>query len=1135
MRVVTHTEPINQAVIITVEVPMLSRSLTFRTDWTATRRAAYRWTLHDLDPGSTIDIEVAGRTESAIADESGTAVFEWDGMDAEGERPGPCIAVATVDGEQRRARLGRWDPVTIGLGGLMLSGYDYLDPAARRIYTATGRLKGKIAVADIDDGYETTHSNGRYRVRFDTAGFLTEVVDTASRSAIATYRRDERGLVSLTSGRMAIDVTRSDGLVTIARDGWPLRLESDDLGRVTELVDPSGRPVRFDYDQAGRLGMLTDASGFRHRYDYDDAGRLVGITNPGRGRVDLVRKPTEHGHRVTLVTAEGRESFYQVERMPDGTKVRTSQCCGRRPAVTRINDDAIEAELPDGTRVVSQKSTGERKVILPSGTTRTHTTRKGRITVNGETYELTSDASRSMSRSPLGREFKVEEDDGRVRITRPGGTLDMIRDDQGRVTRIVDGEASLEVEYGSNALVAAAKWSGGRTSHFDYDRSGWLTAQHFSTERAVRFERDGAGLVTAVRPPGSEPTVFELNAPRVPASVRFPSEQDVEDRIDLEYDGDGLVVSRRVSELPPVTYKRGAGGAIEAIRSGDSATTFEYENGLLVKGRTDDGQITSFGYDGPFLASISHEGKVSGSIAYAYDEGFRVSRISSGGLSADIRYDADGDVSQVGEATIERDDAGRIVSITAGVVTQTYDYNEVGLLVQMAVTVGGNELWSAAYTYDRSRRIASITDSSVVTEFSYDEAGRLAATTGGFQATYDPNGNPIRVHRDDNGVDASTAPGDRLVTFGSVGVSYGPGGGVHAIDDMALTRDVLGRLVSVTKEERKTTLHRSCLGDVVGIERDDGSMVGFVCGPDGRPDAVLRSDSTTQAILVGRSRSTTPLLAVEKDRTLFIASDHVGSVRLVIDTASGEVAATRHYDVWGRLVRDEGSSSVPYGFGGGIDDPANSLVHFPARSYSPELMRWLSRDPELYLGGSTNLFAYCNADPVNYRDPTGTVPELCRQATSMTIAREPVFEDTEHWWYRDENIEAGMVRGSNTLPKVGVGDHTGRSAEKGVQCDPIKNVDQDCVERELATPHVAPDGFHYGRSLGMYGPGNTCQNLMVDVLTKCSGGNYEIETQNPDAYDHWYNPDVNVQPYSPAPDYTPDPGYTPADGGELWQ
>ena len=128
-----------------------------------------------------------------------------------------------------------------------------------------------------------------------------------------------------------------------------------------------------------------------------------------------------------------------------------------------------------------------------------------------------------------------------------------------------------------------------------------------------------------------------------------------------------------------------------------------------------------------------------------------------------------------------------------------------------------------------------------------------------------------------------------------------------------------------------------------------------------------------------------------------------------------------------------------------------------------------------------------------------------------------------------------MVRGGNTLPKVGVGDHTGRSAEKGVQCDPIKNVDQDCVERELATPHVAPDGFHYGRSLGMYGPGNTCQNLMADVLAKCSGGNYEIETQDPDAYEHWYSPDVNVQPYSPAPDYTPDPGYTPVDGGELWQ
>jgi RHS repeat-associated protein len=1154
MRVVTQTEPINQAAIITVEVPMLSRSLTFRTDWTATRRAAYRWTLHDLDPGSTIGIEVAGRTESAIADESGTAVFDWDGLDAEGDRPGPCIAVATVGGEQRRARLGRWDPVTIGLGGLMLSGHDYLDPTGRRVYTATGRLKGNIALTHTDDGYETTHSNGRYRIRFDNAGFLTEVVDNASGATIATYRRDEHGLALVTSGRMTIDISRSDGLISVVRNGWLLRIETDTDGRATSMVDPSDRGVRFEYDPAGRLGTLIDASGFRYRYDYDDAGRLVGITNPGQGRVDLVRKSTEHGHRVTLVTAEGRESFYQVERMPDGTKVRTSQCCGGQPTVTRFEADTVEVDEPDGTKVVSRRGAGQRQVILPSGVTYTRTSNIGGVAVNGRRYESTRDTSRLASKTPLGREFKVEETEDGVRITWPDRVIEMVKDSRGRVTRIVDGETVLDVEHDHYDRASSFIWSDGSTFRFDYDGSGWLTAQHFSGERVVRLTRDGGGLVTAVRPPGSEETRFQLDAPGRIASVQFPSGPDGEDRVDFDYDDDGLVVSRRVAGLPPVIYTRGAGGEVRAIASGESAATLEHENGRLVKAATSEGQSTLVRYDGRLVAEVSSEGRVSGSVAYEHDEGFRLSKISSGHLSATIEYDNDGLPSRVGEATIERDAAGRVVSVTAGVVQQTYEYSTSRRPIRMTVRANDTDVWSVGYERDAAGRIVTLIDSLLPgpVHFGYDEAHRLVHATGAADVTvsYDANGNPTSVNRNGQAMQSTIDPGDRLRTLGSTRLSYGPGGVVAAIGAEQITRDAAGRIVQVSQDGGAVRFHRDVFGFIVAVDREgeDGSR--FINGLHGRPEVVIGSEGSPELLLVGASASNTPLVAVASDRTLFLASDHLGSVRLVIDVASGEVLERRSYDAWGNLIGHEGSSPVPYGFGGGVDDPSTGLVHFPVRSYSPQLMRWLSRDPRLFLGGSTNLYAYSNNDPVNHRDPTGRTVEVCRTATDFMP--ESIFPGEEHWWLRTDDAEAGMTLDPTTVhevdPSVVVGDDTGHGAQPGSQCDPVDNVDEDCVNRHLQTNKVSASGTRYGDWLGFYGFSNTCQQFVDQVLSECSSdygvnGNYQIETRNPGAYDHWYNPDVNVAPYSPVghsldpePAYTPADGdYTPDDSGELWQ
>jgi RHS repeat-associated protein len=65
----------------------------------------------------------------------------------------------------------------------------------------------------------------------------------------------------------------------------------------------------------------------------------------------------------------------------------------------------------------------------------------------------------------------------------------------------------------------------------------------------------------------------------------------------------------------------------------------------------------------------------------------------------------------------------------------------------------------------------------------------------------------------------------------------------------------------------------------------------------------------------------------------------------------------------------------PFGFAGGLLDDLSVTYRFGARDYSWYFNRWLTQDPVRFDGG-TNLYAYCNDDPVNCVDPTGLSGDL---------------------------------------------------------------------------------------------------------------------------------------------------------------
>ena len=72
---------------------------------------------------------------------------------------------------------------------------------------------------------------------------------------------------------------------------------------------------------------------------------------------------------------------------------------------------------------------------------------------------------------------------------------------------------------------------------------------------------------------------------------------------------------------------------------------------------------------------------------------------------------------------------------------------------------------------------------------------------------------------------------------------------------------------------------------------------------------------------------------VKGGATYQLITDHIGSVRLVVDVNSGAIAQQIDYDEFGKIIFDSNPGFQPYAFAGGLYDTQTKLVHFGARDY----------------------------------------------------------------------------------------------------------------------------------------------------------------------------------------------------------
>ena len=152
----------------------------------------------------------------------------------------------------------------------------------------------------------------------------------------------------------------------------------------------------------------------------------------------------------------------------------------------------------------------------------------------------------------------------------------------------------------------------------------------------------------------------------------------------------------------------------------------------------------------------------------------------------------------------------------------------------------------------------------------------------------------------------------------------------------------------------------------------------------------------------------------------FYTRDHLGSIREVVKS-DGTLAARYDYDPYGKRSTRYLASTYPggcdLGFTGHITlapgttstQPEIVLTYF--RAYSPELGRWLSRDPIGEEGG-LNLYAYCYGNPLNFYDPDGMfgIPTFTQNGFGLPGSS---WTPKQHEEYQAIDREAGKMAAQN--------------------------------------------------------------------------------------------------------------------------
>jgi RHS repeat-associated protein len=915
---------------------------------------------------------VIDEENSLITSEDGSEVYEFDG-----------------GGRHLRTRL----PLT----GATRHTFDYdLAGSLISVTDATGNVTSIVRDAAGRPTAIVSPYGLRTALVTDTNGFISAIVDPLGNTESFT--------------------TRADGLVTSRtdRNGNVFLYTYDTLGRLSRDEAP-GSPIdlRRSPLSGGIAHAVTHTSPLGRETVYETSLRVPWVQErailgqTGAATAAETRAIVwPDGLRTTSTTSVQNDELTQSAMLPNGMSASATLAASPRWGIQA--PFVASGTVAFGGHSAAIAGSASASLADPSNPFSLQT-EQANWTLNGRTYGASYSASQRTltDRTPGGRTSTTVIDAlERVTRTQENGLAptSFAYDARGRLSAVTRNNRQALFSYDARGFLVGTNNRLGQRVAFGYDDAGRLTSVSDSDGAVTAYRYDANGNVTAVVPPGrpahgfgysaldqlesySPPavagagsTTYEFNADRELVRVNRPDGTTVT----LDYDAAGRPTSIATpSATFAYTYDPATGNPLAAVAGG---TRVDYE------------------YDGPLPTADTWSGDVAGRVSRGYDaNAWLVSQTVNGSAAVVFSYDADGLPTQAGVLSITRSAAnGLPIASALGATTDSRSYSAFGEIASYNASYAGQSVYSYTLKRDLGGRISGKTEtiggSTTNYAYAYDAAGRLKAVhrNGLRVATYAYDGNSNRLSATTlpaGGVSATHDGQDRLLTYGAASFAYTANGELRTRtvggDVSSFDYDALGNLRSVQLPDgRRIDYVVDAENRRVGKLVNGARVAGYLYDGDLLVAELDASNAIRSRFVYGASAAV-PDYLVRGGATYRIFSDPLGSPRLVINASDGQIAARRDYDEFGNVLVDTAPGFLPFGFAGGLYDADTGLVRFGARDYDPAVGRWTAKDPYLFMGGDSNLYAYALNDPLNRTDRTGLC-ERCKRKVKQYTAKDLV-------------------------------------------------------------------------------------------------------------------------------------------------
>ncbi|HHT9137502.1 MAG TPA: RHS repeat-associated core domain-containing protein [Candidatus Wunengus sp. YC60] len=331
------------------------------------------------------------------------------------------------------------------------------------------------------------------------------------------------------------------------------------------------------------------------------------------------------------------------------------------------------------------------------------------------------------------------------------------------------------------------------------------------------------------------------------------------------------------------------------------------------------------------------------------------------------------------------DAVGNLTSLTyPGSSTVTYTYNSMNRLTQVTDWAGRQ----TTYSYGQSGLLTQVTlPNGTQAQYNYDNTGRMtglrnigsdSAVIASYTYTLDANGNiasetasqPLDPAIGSQTVSYTYGSDNRLLSTDSAAFTYDQNGNLTAAGDTTYEYDYDNRLKKVTTSNGTWEYEYDGQGNRVGVT-NNGTTRYFLLDPRGMTQVLAEYDGDGN-LIANYIYGLGLMYKIDASGNAYYYHYNFTGNTVAMTDIDGNIVNKYAYKPFGVLAGSTESVSNPFRYVGkyGVMDDKNGLLYMRARYYSPDVGRFITKDPIGFAGG-VNLYEYVGNNPIVLIDPKG--------------------------------------------------------------------------------------------------------------------------------------------------------------------